>query len=107
MANRLKGAGHENTENYNNAELFFCEIDNIHSARKGINSIYSILKNYNFLNNKNFFSSFEKTNWPNFIFGIIQASINVAKSIKNGFSVLIHCSDGWDRASQVTAFSQL
>ena len=107
MANKLKGAGHENTENYNNAELFFCEIDNIHSARRGINSIYSLLKNYNFLNNKNFFSSFEKTNWPNFIFGIIQASINVAKSIKDGYSVLIHCSDGWDRASQVTAFSQI
>jgi hypothetical protein len=107
MANKLKGAGHENTENYNNAELFFCEIDNIHSARKGINSIYNILKNNNFINNKSFFSSFEKTNWPNFIFGIIQASINVASSIKNGYSVLIHCSDGWDRASQVTAFSQL
>ena len=107
MANRLKGAGHENTDNYNNAELFFCEIDNIHSARNGLNKIYSLLKNNNFYNNKKFFSSFEGSNWPNFIYGIIQASVNVAKEIKNGHSVLIHCSDGWDRASQVSAFSQL
>ena len=107
MANRLKGAGHENTDNYNNAELFFCEIDNIHSARNGLNKIYNLLKDKNFYNNKKFFSSFESTNWPNFIYGIIQASINVALSVKNGHSVLIHCSDGWDRASQVTAFSQL
>ena len=107
MANRLKGAGHENTDNYNNAELFFCEIDNIHSARSGLNKIYNLLKSNNFYSNKKFFSSFEGTNWPNFIYGIIQASINVALSVKNGHSVLIHCSDGWDRASQVTAFSQL
>ena len=107
MANRLKGAGHENTDNYNDAELFFCEIDNIHSARNGLNKLYHILKNKHFYSNKKFLSAFEGTNWPNFIYGIIQASINVALSIKNGHSVLIHCSDGWDRASQVTAFSQL
>ena len=107
MANRLKGAGHENTDNYNNAELFFCEIDNIHTARNGLNKIYSLLKNNDFYNNKKFFSSFESTSWPSFIYGIIQASINVALSVKNGHSVLIHCSDGWDRASQVSAFSQL
>ena len=107
MANKLKGAGHENTENYNDAELFFCEIDNIHSARNGLNKIYNLLKSNTFFNNKKFFSSFEGANWPNFIYGIIQASINVASSVKNGHSVLIHCSDGWDRASQVTAFSQL
>ena len=107
MANKLKGAGHENTENYNDAEIFFCEIDNIHSARNGLNKIYNLLKNNNFYSNKKYFSSFEGSNWPNFIYGIIQASTNVALSVKTGHSVLIHCSDGWDRASQVTAFSQL
>ena len=52
-------------------------------------------------------SNFENSGWPNFVYGIIQASMNVATAVKNGYSVLIHCSDGWDRASQVTAFSQL
>ena len=107
MANRLKGAGHENTENYKDAELIFCEIDNIHTARNGLAKIYNLLKNNDFYNNKKFFSSFESSSWPNFIYRIIEASTNVALSVKNGHSVLIHCSDGWDRASQITAFSQL
>ena len=107
MANKLKGAGYENVETYKNAELFFCEIDNIHTARNSLNKIYSLLKNENFYMNKKFLTNFENSGWPNFIYGIIQASINIASSVKNGCSVLIHCSDGWDRASQVTAFSQL
>ena len=107
MANKLKGAGYENVETYKNAELFFCEIDNIHTARNSLNKIYNILKNNNFYMNKKFLSNFEGTGWPNFVYGIIQASMNVAIAVKNGYSVLIHCSDGWDRASQVTAFSQL
>ena len=107
MANKLKGAGYENVETYKNAELFFCEIDNIHSARNSLNKIYNMLKNNNFYMNKKFLSNFEATGWPNFIYGIINVSVNVANAVKNGYSVLIHCSDGWDRASQVTAFSQL
>ena len=107
MANKLKGAGYENVETYKNAELYFCEIDNIHAARNSLNKIYSLLKNNNFYINKKFMSNFENSGWPNFVYGIIQASMNVATAVKNGYSVLIHCSDGWDRASQVTAFSQL
>ena len=107
MANKLKGAGYENVETYKNAELFFCEIDNIHTARNSLTKIYNMLKNNNFYVNKKFLSNFEATGWPNFIYGIINASMNVATAVKNGYSVLIHCSDGWDRASQVTAFSQL
>ena len=107
MANKLKGAGYEIVESYKNAELFFCEIDNIHTARNSLNKIYSLLKSNNFYMNKKFLSSFENCGWPNFIYGIIQASINIASAVKEGYSVLVHCSDGWDRASQVTAFSQL
>ena len=107
MANKLKGAGYENVETYKNAELFFCEIDNIHSARNSLNKIYTLLKNERFFMNKKFLTNFENSGWPNFIYGIIQASINIASSVKSGHSVLVHCSDGWDRASQVTAFSQL
>ena len=33
MANKLKGAGFENVENYPRTEIIFCEIDYIHSAR--------------------------------------------------------------------------
>ena len=107
VANKLKGAGYENTENYPGSEIFFCEIDNIHTARNALNKIYSMLKSNRFIENKSFFSNFENSGWPSFIFGIILASINIASAVRKGYSVLIHCSDGWDRCSQLTAFSQL
>ena len=107
MANKLKGAGFENVENYPGAEIIFCEIDHIHSARSALSKIYSLLKYNRFSEDKKFLSNFENTGWPNFIYGIIRASINIAYSIRKGCSVLIHCSDGWDRCSQLTAFSQL
>ena len=44
MANKLKGAGFENVENYPGTELIFCEIDHIHSARAALNKIYSMLR---------------------------------------------------------------
>ena len=107
MANRLKGAGFENVENYPGAEIIFCEIDNIHAARKALFKIYSMLKYNRFNEDTKFLSNFESSGWPNFIYGIIRASINIALSVRQGYSVLIHCSDGWDRCSQLTAFSQI
>ena len=107
MANKLKGAGFENVENYPGAEIIFCEIDNIHAARIALNKIYSMLKYNRFNEDKKFFSNFENSGWPTFIYGIIRASVNIAYSVRQGYSVLIHCSDGWDRCSQLTAFSQL
>ena len=107
VANKLKGAGYENTENYPGSEIFFCEIDNIHTARNALNKIYSMLKSNRFIENKSFFANFENSGWPSFIFGIILASINIASAVRKGYSVLIHCSDGWDRTTQVCCLIQI
>lgn len=106
-ANRLKGAGFENIENYKNTQLIFCEIDNIHAVRQSYNKLQMLLSNKDLSSNKNFFSQFELTGWPNFIYQLITYSINISQENKKGHAVLIHCSDGWDRASQLTALSQL
>lgn len=106
-ANRLKGAGFENVENYENTEIFFCEIDNIHAVRQSYLKLKVLVTNRNFSSNKNVFSQFEATEWPNFLYQLITNSIEIGNSIKKGYSVLIHCSDGWDRASQLTSLSQL
>ena len=140
LANRIKGGGFENINNYD-CKLIFCEIDNIHDVRNSFNKLKNLIllneiKNINNTNNNNnindnnnnnninlnnnsntehitifntynFFSEFENTFWPKFIFQLISKSIQISKLIKNGNSVLIHCSDGWDRASQLTALSQL
>ena len=107
MANKLKGAGFENVEYYPGVDIIFCEIDHIHAARSAIHKVYSMLKYNRFSDDKKFLSNFENSGWPNFIYRIIRACINIASSVRKGYSVLIHCSDGWDRCSQLTAFSQL
>ena len=107
VANKLKGAGYENVENYPGSEIFFCEIDNIHTARNALHKIYTMLKSNRFNENKKFFANFDSSGWPSFIYGIILACVNIVSAVRSGYSVLIHCSDGWDRCSQLTAFSQL
>ena len=107
QANRLKGAGFENIDNYPNSEIIFCNIDHIHSARNSLNKLYTLLKNPKLYEYNKYLSSLESSGWPDFIYLLIRAGLKVANSVKIGYSCLIHCSDGWDRASQLTAFSQL
>lgn len=42
FANKIKGGGYEDVEHYTNAELTFCDIDNIHVARKALESVYAL-----------------------------------------------------------------
>ena len=106
-ANKLKGAGFENVENYSNTQIFFCDIANIHDARNAIKKIYTMTTSPNFSENKKFYGEFNSTTWPEFIYLLIKSSMLIAQNVKSGRSTLIHCSDGWDRASQLTAFSQM
>ena len=106
-ANRLRGAGFENIENYKNTQLIFCEIDNIHAVRQSYSKLQMMLSHKDLSSDKHFFSQFELTGWPTFIYQLITYSINISEENKKGHAVLIHCSDGWDRASQLTALSQL
>jgi protein tyrosine phosphatase len=41
------------------------------------------------------------------VFLIIEGAIHVARSLTQGKNVLIHCSDGWDRTSQLCALAQI
>ena len=106
-ANKLKGAGYERVQEYGRTSIIFCEIDNIHVARNALNKIYSIISHPDFHKNKKFYSDYENTKWNEFTYMIIKAAIKVALAVRQGHATLIHCSDGWDRASQLTAFSQL
>merc|ERR1712038_949122 len=50
----------------------------------------------------------EDTKWLSFIRLILCASWQVAFHVKyNRLPVLVHCSHGWDRTSQVSALAQL
>ena len=94
-ANSAKGAGTELIQNYPECSLEYCGIENIHAMR---NSLYEIF---------NYISPANSSAWSSQLLSIIQSSKRVAEIIDSGFPVLIHCSDGWDRTSQISSLSQL
>lgn len=136
MAQHALGAGTENVDNYRGhithsdssemnmrknrhlqvVDKIFCNIDNIHVMRDSINKLVSILSDldkYPISSQGNsqyplLQQSLAKTQWLHRLSVILQSVDRITKSVHlNNSNVLIHCSDGWDRTSQVSALLQL
>jgi len=106
LANRVKGGGYEYTEYYTNCELQFMNLENIHVIRSSFQSLRLLCQSVN--DNRTFYSQLESTKWLQHLSGIIKAACTVTDSIdRQAKSVLIHCSDGWDRTPQILALAKL
>ena len=107
-ANKLKGAGFENINNYPkiDLELIFCGMSNIHAVRS---SFQKITNNVSYLTNceSTNFINITNSGWYEAIIILLKSSFQIYNSIREGNNVLIHCSDGWDRTSQLCSTSQL
>lgn len=57
--------------------------------------------------NKDFWPNLESSDWYEFIHRMLKYSSEIAEKIASNKSVLIHCSDGWDRTAQLAAISQM
>lgn len=55
----------------------------------------------------NSFHSFASSKWLSHVASLMRGAVSVADSLHHGYPMLVHCSDGWDRTSQLTAFAQL
>ena len=107
MVNRLNGGGYENMEHYDNVDLTFCEIDNIHKARAEKNGLFSLCLSEKINDNYKFWSSLDGTGWFTFVYLLLKSADEISKKLQDDNSVLIHCSDGWDRTSQLSSLSQI
>ena len=107
MVNRLNGGGFENMDHYDNVDLYFCEIDNIHKARSAANGLYSLCLSDKINDNYKFWSAVDNTGWFTFVYLLLKNADEISKKLQDNNSVLIHCSDGWDRTSQLSALSQI
>ena len=107
-ANKLKGAGFENVNNYPDIdlELIFCGMSNIHAVR---NSYQKITSNVSYMTNceSTNFINITNSGWYEAIIILLKSSFQIYNSVREGNNVLIHCSDGWDRTSQLCSMSQL
>lgn len=49
----------------------------------------------------------EDTKWLVYVRQLLKAALHIVELLRQGESVLLHCSHGWDRTSQLAALSQL
>ncbi|XP_073910840.1 phosphatidylinositol-3-phosphate phosphatase MTMR7 isoform X2 [Castor canadensis] len=107
MANRAAGKGYENEDNYSNIKFQFVGIENIHVMRNSLQKMLEVceLKSPSM---SDFLWGLENSGWLRHIKAIMDAGIFIAKAVlEEGASVLVHCSDGWDRTAQVCSVASL
>ncbi|RQM20964.1 hypothetical protein B5M09_004148 [Aphanomyces astaci] len=89
QGNRFKGKGVENSSHYDGAVVEFLGIANIHKMRDSVEML-------------------QKTRWLKHIMKILSGGCRIAQILHDeGASVLVHCSDGWDRTPQLCGIAQL
>ncbi|KAJ1077130.1 hypothetical protein K5549_005300 [Capra hircus] len=107
MANRAAGKGYENEDNYSNIRFQFVGIENIHVMRSSLQKLLEV-NGTKGLSVNDFYSGLESSGWLRHIKAVMDAAIFLAKAIEaESASVLVHCSDGWDRTSQVCSLGSL
>jgi hypothetical protein len=81
---------------------------NLGSSNQASNSS-SAIANSNVLNDdKNYFINLENSKWLEHIRSLLNGALKIVKYINDhSSSVLVHCSDGWDRTSQLTSLAML
>ncbi|XP_056118209.1 myotubularin-related protein 1b isoform X1 [Rhinichthys klamathensis goyatoka] len=104
--NKTKDGGYENESFYINVELNFLEIPNIHVMRESLRKLKEVV--YPAIDQQHWFSSVDSTHWLEYIRLLLAGAVRIADRIESGkTSVVVHCSDGWDRTAQLTSLAML
>jgi len=107
IANRTGGYGYENTSYYTGSSLTFCNVGNIHAVRDAYQKVSSLCTAEK-VNDVQWTSLVEDTKWLQQLRYILSASWQTAYWAHiHRLPVVVHCSHGWDRTSQVAALAQL
>ena len=94
--NALKGKGFENVDS-RTASLCFAGIGNIHVMRNALKATRKSQRE----------SERDAGNCIEHIMRVLTGAITVAKALTRGCATLVHCSDGWDRTSQLCSLAQI
>ncbi|XP_025205248.1 myotubularin-related protein 2 [Melanaphis sacchari] len=106
IANKAKGGGYEPEDAYQNAELIFLDIHNIHVMRESLRKLKEIC--FPNIDETKWLSGIESTYWLKHIKCILAGACRIVDKVENHkTSVLVHCSDGWDRTAQLTALAMV
>lgn len=122
VANTARGAGTENMDHYKEAKKAYLGIDHIHTMRESLAKVVEALRETeivaaNVSGNVPGESlpvpildrqALRRSGWLRHIAAILEGSILIIRNVHiNSSHVLIHCSDGWDRTSQLSSLAQI
>ncbi|KAJ0055793.1 hypothetical protein NL108_011385, partial [Boleophthalmus pectinirostris] len=104
--NKAKDGGYESESFYTNVDLNFLEIPNIHVMRESLRKVKDVV--YPTIDEAHWHSAIDQTHWLEYIKILLAGAVKVADKLESGkTSVVVHCSDGWDRTSQLTSLAML
>lgn len=115
-ANLATGGGFEMVRNYDRAAIEFMGLDNIHAVRDSFDKLQKLCVSLqqpqndcpsNRTSSGSFFSRLDATGWVLLQQRLLWASWKTATLLHSGASVLVHCTDGWDRTSQVVSLAKM
>ncbi|XP_075870593.1 myotubularin-related protein 7b isoform X1 [Nelusetta ayraudi] len=107
MANRAAGKGYENEDHYTNIKLQFIGIENIHVMRNSQQRIID-MGEVRAPSMTDFLLGLENSGWLKHIKAVLDAGVFISRAVADeGVSVLVHCSDGWDRTAQACSVASI
>ncbi|EJD44171.1 phosphatases II [Auricularia subglabra TFB-10046 SS5] len=112
-----KGAGTENMDYYKDCRKAYLGIDNIHVMRDSLNKVFDALREadalaavaeempeHGFVDRH----ALRRSGWLKHMANLLEGTVMIVYNVHiNASHVLIHCSDGWDRTSQLSALAQI
>jgi myotubularin-related protein 1/2 len=107
-ANILAGKGFENPDLYRNClkKIFFQNIENIHVMRQSYQALVKACQKE--VHDQGFLMAVTQSGWLNHISIVLKATVEMVKALdQDKISLLIHCSDGWDRTAQLAGLCEL
>lgn len=108
MVNQVQGMGSENMDKYKFARKIFLSIENIHVMRSSLGKVVDALKDADLSPLPPNRDLLHQSGWLRHIHDVLDGSAIIARQVGiNHSHVLIHCSDGWDRTSQLSALAQI
>lgn len=105
VANTAMGYGYELVQHYSNCSLTFCDIENIHVMR---NSLAKLRDAVHKSESTKFAAEVDDSGWLLHQSLVINSALRIVELMhEQDTSVLIHCSDGWDRTAQLVSLACL
>ncbi|XP_034099647.1 myotubularin-related protein 2 [Drosophila sulfurigaster albostrigata] len=106
IANKAKGGGYESEDAYKNVEINFLDIHNIHVMRESLRKVKEAC--YPTTDDSKWQTAIDSTLWLKHIRCVLAGAVRIVDKVETmSTSVVVHCSDGWDRTAQLTALSML